>query len=189
MDEVFNVGLATKELLADDGRTRDDPNRQYGTGGKMQGKRFMISATWNAPRETFDNPASFMYAGKGSADLFLNITSNYKFVGFDILPDFGVWNIFKNPQVPQASRDTSITSTVTAVELSRACWPRDKHEAPARGCAAMFFGTCICLREQRHGPGVSIARWTMQSQRRRRDRCGSAAGGYPRWRRRCNCSH
>ncbi len=37
-----------------------------------------------------------------SADLFLNITSNYKFVGFDILPDFGVWNIFKNPQVPQA---------------------------------------------------------------------------------------
>jgi len=102
VDEVFNVGLATKELLADDGRTRDDPNRQYGTGGKMQGKRFMISATWNAPRETFDNPASFMYAGKGSADLFLNITSNYKFVGFDILPDFGVWNIFKNPQVPQA---------------------------------------------------------------------------------------
>jgi modulator of drug activity B len=105
VDEVFNAGLATKELVAGDGRTRDDPTCQYGTGGKMQGKRFMVSATWNAPRETFDNPASVMYAGKGSADLFLNITSNYKFVGFDVLPDFGVWNIFKNLQVSQSMED------------------------------------------------------------------------------------
>jgi modulator of drug activity B len=29
------------------------------------------------------------------ADLLLNITSNYKFVGFDILPSYGIFNIFK----------------------------------------------------------------------------------------------
>ena len=46
-----------------------------------------------------------MYACKGSADLFLNITSNYKFVGFDVLPDFGVWNIFKNLHLSQAVED------------------------------------------------------------------------------------
>jgi NADPH dehydrogenase (quinone) len=82
VDEVFNVGLAKEVLLAGDGRTRQDPSRQYGTGGKMQGKKFMICATWNAPREAFDNPHGVLYAGKGTADLFLHITSNYKFTGF-----------------------------------------------------------------------------------------------------------
>jgi modulator of drug activity B len=104
-DEVFNVGLATKVLLEGDGRTRKDPSRQYGTGGKMQGKKFMISATWNAPGETYDNPNSVLFGGKGTADLFLHITSNYKFCGCDILPDFGVFDIFKNPNIPRALED------------------------------------------------------------------------------------
>jgi len=102
VDEVFNAGLATKALLKGDGRTRSDPNRQYGTGGKMQGRKFMISATWNAPTATFDNPGSVLFAGKGTAELFLPITSNYKFCGYDILPAFGIFDIFKNPDVPGA---------------------------------------------------------------------------------------
>ncbi len=102
VDEVFNAALATKLLLEGDGRTRSDPSKQYGTGGKMQGRKFMVSATWNAPRETFDNPASYLYGGKGVADLFLAITSNYKFCGYDILPAFGVFDIYKNPDIPRS---------------------------------------------------------------------------------------
>ena len=104
-DEVFNVGLATKIFLEGDGRTRSDPSRQYGTGGKMQGKKFMVSATWNAPSEAFDNPRGVLMDGKGAADLFLNITVNYKFCGYDILPDFGVFDIFKSPDIPRALED------------------------------------------------------------------------------------
>ena len=51
----------------------------------------MISATWNAPSEAFDNPNGELYGGKGTADLFLHITSNYKFMGFDILA--GLWGV------------------------------------------------------------------------------------------------
>jgi len=105
VDEVFNAALTSKVLLEGDGRTRQDPSKQYGTGGKMQGRKFMISATWNAPRETFDNPDSFLYGGKGTADLFLPITSNYKFCGYDILPAFGVFDIYKNPNIPRALED------------------------------------------------------------------------------------
>jgi flavodoxin-like protein len=65
LDEVFNVGLTQKVLLEGDGRTRKDQSRQYGTGGKMRGKKFMISATWNAPREAFDDPDGVLYTGKG----------------------------------------------------------------------------------------------------------------------------
>lgn len=95
VDEVFNSGFDSKILLDNDGRTRSDPNRQYGTGGHMQGKKFMVAATWNAPTETFDNPDSIMFAGKGVDDLLLNITSNYKFSGYDILPSYGVYDIYK----------------------------------------------------------------------------------------------
>ena len=104
-DEVFNAGLATKIFLEGDGRTRSDPSRQYGTGGKMQGKKFMVSATWNAPGEAFDNPRGVLMDGKGTADLFLNITANYKFCGYDVLPDFGVFDIFKSPDIPRALED------------------------------------------------------------------------------------
>lgn len=103
VDEVFNAGLVTKMLLTDDGRTREDPSRQYGTGGKMQGKKFMVSATWNAPSEAFDNPNGVLYGGKGTADAFLNITSNYKFTGYDVLPDFGVFDIFKKTEAIPAA--------------------------------------------------------------------------------------
>ena len=102
VDEVFNAGLSGKLLLEGDGRTRADPSRQYGSGGKMQGRKFMVSATWNAPRATFDNPGSILYGGKGVADLFLPITSNYKFCGYDILPAFGVFDIYKNPDIPRS---------------------------------------------------------------------------------------
>src|SRR5579862_1497790 len=39
VDEVFNVALSTKLLVEGDGRSRHDPARQYGTGGKMQGRK------------------------------------------------------------------------------------------------------------------------------------------------------
>jgi len=102
VDELFNAALGAKLMLEGDGRTRSDPGKQYGTGGKMQGRKFMVSATWNAPRGTFDNPESYLYAGKGVADVFLPITSNYKFSGYDILPAFGVYDIFKNPDIPRS---------------------------------------------------------------------------------------
>ena len=71
----------------------------------MQGKKFMVSATWNAPRDAFDNPEGILMGGKGTADLFLTITANYRFCGYDILPDFGVFDIYKNPDIPRALAD------------------------------------------------------------------------------------
>ncbi len=59
-------------------------------GGKLQGRKLMISATWHAPHETVRQPGSFFYGGKGTADLFLPITFDHKFCGYDILPFFGI---------------------------------------------------------------------------------------------------
>ena len=99
VDEVFNSGLFSKKFLSDDGRTREDVTKQYGTGGHLQGKKFMISATWNAPAEVFDNPAQQLMQGKSTSDLFLNISSNYRFCGVEILPDYNCFDIFKNQDI------------------------------------------------------------------------------------------
>jgi modulator of drug activity B len=99
VDEVFNSGLQSQKFLTGDGRTREDTNRQYGTGGKLQGKKFMICATFNAPAESFDNPSQQLMQGKGTSDLFLNITSNYSFCGVEILPGYNCFDIFKDGDI------------------------------------------------------------------------------------------
>ncbi|MDB5226667.1 MAG: flavodoxin [Bacteroidota bacterium] len=99
VDEVFNSALHSKKLLSGDGRSREDISKQYGTGGNMHGRKFMICATWNAPEEAFNNPTQQLMKGKTPSDLFLNITSNYSFCGYDILPEYNCFDIFKSPHI------------------------------------------------------------------------------------------
>jgi modulator of drug activity B len=46
MDDVFTEGHGS--LYASDGRTRSDASKKYGSGGLIQGKKYMLSLTWNA---------------------------------------------------------------------------------------------------------------------------------------------
>lgn len=96
IDEVFNSGLKNKTFLTGDGRSKDDPTKQYGTGGLLKGKKFMICATWNAPKVAFSNPDQKLFEGKGLSDIFLHITSNYRFCGFDIIDSYNCFDIYKS---------------------------------------------------------------------------------------------
>jgi NADPH dehydrogenase (quinone) len=99
LDEVFNTGLFGQVLIVDDGRTRKDPSKQYGTGGKMQGKKYMMSLTWNAPKEAFSDVNQKLFEGKTVDDIFLGNTSVYKFCGAEILPSFSCYDVLKNADV------------------------------------------------------------------------------------------
>ncbi|MFV5689629.1 NAD(P)H-dependent oxidoreductase [Flavobacterium sp. ZT3R25] len=99
VDEVFNSGLVSKSFLTGDGRTPEDSTKQYGTGGLLQGKKFMICATWNAPAEAFDNPENKMFEGKGFADIYLPITSNYRFSGYDIIDSYNCFDILRRNDI------------------------------------------------------------------------------------------
>ena len=101
VDEVFNSGLNSQKFLSGDGRTREDASKQYGTGGKMQGKKFMVCATFNAPAEAFDNPSQMLMQGKVTADLFLPITNNYRFCGVEIATDYNCFDIFKDGNIAE----------------------------------------------------------------------------------------
>jgi len=99
IDEVFTAGLVQQSLLIDDGRTRKDPDKQYGTGGKMQGKKYMLSLTWNAPLEAFGNKIQNLFEGKTVDDVFIANTGVYKFCGAEILPSFSCYDVKKNADV------------------------------------------------------------------------------------------
>ncbi len=99
VDEVFTEGLKQGTFLADDGRTRNDPSKQYGTGGKLFGKKYMLSLTWNAPQEAFDNSEQKLFDGRSVDDVFIHNTSNYRFCGVEVLPTFSFFDVFKDPQV------------------------------------------------------------------------------------------
>ena len=62
IDEVFTQGHGS--LYANDGRTRSDASQKYGSGGLLKGKQYMIAATWNAPKQAFEDPSDF-FEGKG----------------------------------------------------------------------------------------------------------------------------
>lgn len=99
VDEVFNSGLHSAKFLSGDGRTREDATRQYGTGGKMQGKKFMVCSTWNAPREAFDNPEQKLFRGLSTTDFLMHITSNYRFCGVEVVADYNCFDIFKDGDI------------------------------------------------------------------------------------------
>jgi modulator of drug activity B len=99
IDEIFTTGLVQQSMIVDDGRTRQDPERQYGTGGKMDGKKYMLSLTWNAPAEAFCNEDQVMFEGKGVDDVFVATTGAYKFCGAQVLPSFSCYDVVKDPHI------------------------------------------------------------------------------------------
>lgn len=98
MDDVYSAGMAG-QLCNGDGRTRSDPDRQYGSGGTLAGKRYMLSLTFNAPREAFDDEGQYLFQGKGVDDLFFPMHMNFRFFGMEPLETFACFDVLKNPDV------------------------------------------------------------------------------------------
>lgn len=93
IDEVFNAGLGTK-LAENDGRTRTDPSKKYGSGGLAQGKHVLLSVTLNAPSNSFNSDEFF--ADKTIDELFMWVHKAYQFNGFTSLAGFAAYDVVKN---------------------------------------------------------------------------------------------
>lgn len=102
MDEVFTAGAGT--LYTSDGRHRVSPTEGYGTGGLLQGRKHMLSLTWNAPREAFTREGDF-FEGRGVDALYMHFHKAHEFMGTTHLPTFVCYDVIKNPQVEQDFAD------------------------------------------------------------------------------------
>lgn len=96
LDEVFTAGHGS--LYANDGRTRSDASQKYGSGGLIQGKQYLLSLTWNAPQQAFDDPSDF-FEGKGVDAVYLPFHKANQFLGMTALPTFLSTDVMKQPNI------------------------------------------------------------------------------------------
>ncbi|GHB34682.1 NAD(P)H-dependent oxidoreductase [Salinicola rhizosphaerae] len=96
IDEVFNFGLGSA-LSKNDGRSRHEPTKNYGTGGLMQGRKLLISVTLNAPEEAFNEDEFFN--GRSVDEVFIWLHKAYQFNGFTSLEGFSSHDVKKNPSI------------------------------------------------------------------------------------------
>jgi modulator of drug activity B len=58
IDEVFTVGH-NRGIYHSDGRSSANPEINYGTGGMLKGRKYMVTTSWNAPKTAFTLPGEF----------------------------------------------------------------------------------------------------------------------------------
>lgn len=87
-----------KGVCGNDGRTHDEPKKNYGRGGILTDKHYMISSTWNAPKEAFTEPDQF-FEGKGADGVFFPLHKAFQFLGLKPLPSFMANDVVKNPTI------------------------------------------------------------------------------------------
>ncbi len=98
IDEVYSMGMMG-QLCAGDGRTSKNPKTGYGSGGKLTGKKYMLSLTFNAPREAFNNTEEYLFQGKSVDELWLPQHMNFRFFGMTPIDTFVCHDVLKNPEV------------------------------------------------------------------------------------------
>ena len=93
VDEVFCAGLSA----GGDGRTRTDPTHNYGRGGILIDKKYMLAVTWNAPLNAFVDPKEF-FAGQGIDAVLLPVHKAFEFIGMRrVGSTFMANDVIKNP--------------------------------------------------------------------------------------------
>lgn len=100
MDEVYTAGMGGA-LCDGDGRSAEAPKQNYGSGGTLTGTSYLLSVTFNAPEEAFNNPNEYLFQGKSVDDLLFPLHMNFRFFDMTALPTFACYDVMKNPDVEQ----------------------------------------------------------------------------------------
>lgn len=97
-DTVYTFGMDGR-LCTGDGRSSEDPNKQYGTSGSLTDTKYMLSVTLNAPENAFNDENQVFFAGKNIDDILLPTHLVFKFMGMKSLPTFTCFDVRKNPTI------------------------------------------------------------------------------------------
>lgn len=90
IDETFTQGIHYEN----DGRSRTDDTKLYGSGGLMKDKKYMLSLTYNAPESAFNNKDS-LFDGLSLDEAHVAVHKTFQFCGLSPLETYSVHDIFK----------------------------------------------------------------------------------------------
>jgi modulator of drug activity B len=98
IDVVFTQGHA-KGIYKSDGRSAENPTINYGTGGMLHGKKYMLTTSWNAPKEAFTLPGEFFDQHSVDEGPLFGFHRMNAFTGMQPLQSIHFHDIEKNPDI------------------------------------------------------------------------------------------
>lgn len=95
IDEVFTAGH-NNGIYKNDGRSRENPEINYGTGGLMQGKKYLVNTSWNAPETAFTLEGEFFDQHSVDEGVLFGFHKMNQFAGLDKMQGFHFHDLEKN---------------------------------------------------------------------------------------------
>jgi modulator of drug activity B len=99
LDEVFTEGHQNG-IYKSDGRSRTNPHLNYGTGGMMQGKKYILTTSWNAPQTAFTLTDEFFEQHSVDEGVMFGFHKMNAFTGMQFLASHHFYDMEKNANVP-----------------------------------------------------------------------------------------
>ena len=94
IDEIFSGGYNTVTFV-NDGRSRDDASKKYGSGGLMHNKKYMLSLTYNCPHTEFDNKTGF-FDGLSIDEAHIATHKTFQFCGAKPMETYAIHDVHKD---------------------------------------------------------------------------------------------
>ena len=98
IDEVFTAGHA-KGIYMSDGRNAENPEINYGTGGMLSGRKYMLTTSWNAPATAFTLPGEFFNEKSVDDGPLFGFHRMNAFVSLEKMKSFHFHDVEKNADV------------------------------------------------------------------------------------------
>lgn len=94
LDMVFEEGYG--RIYRSDGRRSNNPKMNYGTGGLLQGKKYLLTTSWNAPEEAFVVAGEFFAQRSVDDGCLYGFHKMNEFVGMSALRSFHFFDVEKD---------------------------------------------------------------------------------------------
>jgi len=114
IDVVFTEGH-NNGIYHSDGRSSKNPAINYGTGGTLQGRKYLVTTTWNAPKEAFTLPGEFFNETSVDQGPLFGFHRMNAFTGMTPLESFHFHDVEKNADI---ERDMELYTAHLAKEFS-----------------------------------------------------------------------
>lgn len=98
IDEVFTEGHQNG-IYKSDGRSRTNPDINYGTGGLMHGKKYILTTSWNAPKTAFTLENEFFDQKSVDQGVMFGFHRMNAFTGMELLATHHFHDMEKNANV------------------------------------------------------------------------------------------
>jgi modulator of drug activity B len=131
LDTVFTAGHRNG-IYYSDGRKRESPEINYGTGGSLHGRHYMLTTTWNAPETAFTLPGEFFHQKSVDEGVMFGFHRMNAFTGMKQLGGFHFHDLEKNA-TPERIQDYFERYTFHLSETIQSL-PLTKTEAKAELC-------------------------------------------------------